>query len=387
MVKELKTNDPSKATPSLSLFKKVWRKEHPKVVIPVTGEWITCSTCAKIAHGERTATTAEAKATVKKFRDTHLALARGERRCLKQNIDQARADPSALKVLSFDSTSSFAIINMRYPNNPLKNRLPMPSVTVSAVIDHTGKKYLVITPPDTEKHADFLLTQLYHVLREVKLSGKAGSNAPRLVLHSDSGPENANFAFMSFCTMLIEHGWYKAVETTRLVVGHTHEAIDAFFRAVRDLQRSRNVYTLTELMEALQAKMPDTVLVFMDKLVCFRELFSNHFNAALKYYVKPLYWVFHRAQDGTVRARYRETITGQAAFKGHDGQADGHGLRCLTSTPPSRASTWIIKHNITAKSDHWAAVRDAFPYLDASERKWWREFYSAGRWEYELSRR
>jgi hypothetical protein len=128
----------------------------------------------------------------------------------------------------------------------------MPSVTVSAIIDHTGRKYVVLTPPETEKTADFLLTQLYHVLREVKLAGRADSSAPRLVLHSDSGPENANYAFISFCSELVDkvcprripcavlhhlefccsclQGWFKTTEITRLIVGHTHEAIDAFFR-------------------------------------------------------------------------------------------------------------------------------------------------------------
>lgn len=64
---------------------------------------------------------------------------------------------------------------------------------------------------------------------------------------------------------------------------------------IRDLQRSRNIHTLPELIQALQQKMPSgTEIVFMDRLGNWRELYSDHFNEAIKYYIKPLYYVFHR---------------------------------------------------------------------------------------------
>ena len=119
-------------------------------------------------------------------------------------------------------------------------------------------------------------------------------------------------------SFVARQGWFKTTEITRLIVGHTHEAIDAFFRVrlfpcpcallscfdcfgflvlqfIRDLQRSRNIHTLPELIHALQEKMPcGTEIVFMDRLGNWRELYSDHFNEAIKYYIKPLYYVFHR---------------------------------------------------------------------------------------------
>lgn len=76
--------------------------------------------CASLKVAELSAKTPEAKAKIRLFRATHFALAAGERRSLKVNIERALSDPTALKVLSFDSTSSFSLINMRYPNNPVR---------------------------------------------------------------------------------------------------------------------------------------------------------------------------------------------------------------------------------------------------------------------------
>ncbi len=32
----------------------------------------------------------------------------------------------------------------------------------------------------------------------------------------------------------------------------------------------------------------------MDRLICFRNYFNDYFNPVLRFYVKPLYWLWHR---------------------------------------------------------------------------------------------
>ena len=76
---------------------------------------------------------------------------------------------------------------------------------VGGLIDWgSGKRYIVVTPPGHEKDSNYLLTQVYGLLRASKLSGQPDAQAQRLVLHHDGGSENSNFAVLSFAHFLIE---------------------------------------------------------------------------------------------------------------------------------------------------------------------------------------
>jgi hypothetical protein len=55
---------------------------------------------------------------------------------------------------------------------------------------------------------------------------------------------------MAFCSLLTARGIFKEVTVGFLVVGHTHEDIDAYFSYLSKLLKQKNTYVLADLMKA-----------------------------------------------------------------------------------------------------------------------------------------
>jgi hypothetical protein len=84
------------------------------------------------------------------------------------------------------------------------------------------------------------------------LSGRPAVPLPRkLFLQLDnSAKDNKNRFVMAFCSLLTARRIFKEVTVGFLVVGHTHEDIDAYFSYLSKLLKRRNTYVLADLMKA-----------------------------------------------------------------------------------------------------------------------------------------
>jgi hypothetical protein len=70
----------------------------------------------------------------------------------------------------------------------------------------------------------------------------------RLYLQLDnSAKNNKNRFVMAFCSLLTARGIFKEVTMGFLVVGHTHEDIDAYFSYLSKLLKQKNTYVLADL--------------------------------------------------------------------------------------------------------------------------------------------
>ena len=73
----------------------------------------------------------------------------------------------------------------------------------------------------------------------------------KLFLQLDnSAKDNKNRYVMAFCSLLIARRIFKEVTVGFLVVGHTHEDIDAHFSYLSKLLKMKNTYVLADLMKA-----------------------------------------------------------------------------------------------------------------------------------------
>jgi hypothetical protein len=84
----------------------------------------------------------------------------------------------------------------------------------------------------------------------------------RLYLQLDnSAKDNKNRFVMAFCSLLTARGIFKEVTVGFLVVGHTHEDIDAYFSYLSKLLKQKNTYVLADLMKAFMDSQKSAVFI------------------------------------------------------------------------------------------------------------------------------
>ncbi|KAL3675618.1 hypothetical protein R1sor_025566 [Riccia sorocarpa] len=75
---------------------------------------------------------------------------------------------------------------------------------------------------------------------------------PNLYIQLDnSAKDNKNWAMMAFCSELVARGCCKMITMSFLVVGHTHEDVDAFFSKVNAAQAGKDIESLPHLLAVI----------------------------------------------------------------------------------------------------------------------------------------
>ena len=84
----------------------------------------------------------------------------------------------------------------------------------------------------------------------------------KLFLQLDnSAKDNKNRYVMAFCSLLTVRRIFKEVTVGFLVVGHTHEDIDAHFSYLSKLLKMKNTYVLADLMKAFMDSQKTTAFI------------------------------------------------------------------------------------------------------------------------------
>ena len=84
----------------------------------------------------------------------------------------------------------------------------------------------------------------------------------KLFLQLDnSAKDNKNRYVMAFCSLLSARRVFKEVTVGFLIVGHTHEDIDAYFSYLSKLLKIKNTYILADLMKAFMDSQKTTTFI------------------------------------------------------------------------------------------------------------------------------
>ena len=84
----------------------------------------------------------------------------------------------------------------------------------------------------------------------------------KLFLQLDnSAKDNKNRYVMAFCSLLTARRVFKEVTVGFLIVGHTHEDIDAHFSYLSKLLKMKNMYVLANLMKAFMDSQKTTAFI------------------------------------------------------------------------------------------------------------------------------
>jgi hypothetical protein len=78
---------------------------------------------------------------------------------------------------------------------------------------------------------------------------------------NNSTKDNKNRFVMIFCSLLTARDIFKEVTVEFLVVGHTHEDIDAYFSYLSKLLKQKNTYVLADFMKAFMDSQKSAVFI------------------------------------------------------------------------------------------------------------------------------
>ncbi|KAL3694844.1 hypothetical protein R1sor_008495 [Riccia sorocarpa] len=101
---------------------------------------------------------------------------------------------------------------------------------------------------------------------------------PNLYIQLDnSGKDNKNWPMMAFCSELVARGCCKTVTMSFLMVGHTHEDVDAFFSKVNVAQGGKNIESLPHfLAEVFHAQNSKAYPRVIQEVADYKKHVENH---------------------------------------------------------------------------------------------------------------
>jgi hypothetical protein len=126
----------------------------------------------------------------------------------------------------------------------------------------------------------------------------------RLYLQLDnSTKDNKNRFIMAFYSLLTTTGIFKEVTVGYLVVGHTHEDIDAYFSYLSKLLKQKNTYVIADLMKAFMDSQKSTVFIpeLVQEVVDFKSYVRDfHHDGTIKLFgLGEMYlFKFYMEEDG-----------------------------------------------------------------------------------------
>ena len=83
---------------------------------------------------------------------------------------------------------------------------------------------------------------------------------------------------MAFCSLLTARRFFKEVIVGFLIVGHTHEGIDAHFSYLSKLLKMKNTYVLSDLMKAFMDSQKTTafILELVQEVADFKKFLQGY---------------------------------------------------------------------------------------------------------------
>ncbi|KAL3690578.1 hypothetical protein R1sor_016887 [Riccia sorocarpa] len=118
----------------------------------------------------------------------------------------------------------------------------------AALLDGDVFKTTVLEKKGLSREEYFDLQQQHHIGKGRRLM----MLPPNLYIQLDnSAKDNKNWTVMAFCSELVAKGCCKTITMSFLVVGHTHEDVDAFFSKVNAAQAGKSIESLPHFLKVV----------------------------------------------------------------------------------------------------------------------------------------
>ena len=140
----------------------------------------------------------------------------------------------------------------------------------------------------------------------------------KLYLQLDnSTKDNKNKYLMAFLSLLIAWDVFEEIHADFLLVGHTHEDIDAYFSQLSKASKNKNMFVLADLMKAfMQLQDLSFMPEFIQEVADFKSFIHGYQNSSLarliglgemhlfKFYVDDDGWLVMRYKKSAVDAQW-----------------------------------------------------------------------------------
>jgi hypothetical protein len=221
---------------SFSAFLKMWRGELSHIKISkLKSAWASCDECdgfrqrladKHLSKGMRSAEHARYLA--------HLQHQRCQRKKYYKHREKARLHPDRYLSIIMDAMDQrkCELPRLTRESKTMKDALKLRQKLMACMVHGLGT-YLYLATPPVPTGGNFSVHCLLRTLDEVAAARTERDLSPLppiLYLQLDNATDNKNKAMLAMCETLVREGVFEKIKVSFLLVGHTHEDIDQYFR-------------------------------------------------------------------------------------------------------------------------------------------------------------
>ena len=239
-------------TISMSSFRRMWRIRYPHVQEPPFSRFPKCFHCWEYKCAMEGTTNADAKIQIKELFMLHLRNQMEERRYYWIFKRSCYISPELYMCIIVDGMdqNTTMVPRMRQTVKNIEHRFVKTHLCGALV--HGIGLYCDVWFGAHHKHdSNQVVSTLFYVIGDVLR--RKGILPPTLRIQADNYTrENKNIYMFALCAALVGLGFFKEVELSFLIVGHTHEDIDQRFSCISNTLKRSDVDSLKEMFSLIE---------------------------------------------------------------------------------------------------------------------------------------
>lgn len=214
-----------------------WREKLPHIKVSrLKSAWARCDECTTFRTLITSAPSKEERQRLKTCYESHLDHQRRQRAKYYKHRNKAIQHPQnyiSIIMDGMDQKKSELPREVRQSKTS-KEKLHLKQKLMGCLVHGEGMYLYLLASPVLKAGANFATHCLWRTLEEVGNAREKGGHSTILpdvlYLQLDNASDNKNKTLTAFCSMLVEKGIFRKVKLSFLLVGHTHEDVDQYFR-------------------------------------------------------------------------------------------------------------------------------------------------------------
>ena len=238
----------------LSTFKKMWKQEYTNVHVPTESRFSKCQICWEYKGSIKAMPNERMKQAIQQSYNLHIDLTMEERKNYSRARQAAIESPDDIMTLIIDGMDQNTTIVPRFKQTVKDIESRFVKTHLCGVLVHGIGLYCHIWVDSHHKHdSNQVVTSIMKVLCDVK--HQRGRLPPVLRIQADNcGRENKNVYILGLCATLVALGFFKEIQLSFLIVGHTHEDIDQRFSYISSALKRQDIDSLEEMLQIIRER-------------------------------------------------------------------------------------------------------------------------------------
>ncbi|CAM9335997.1 unnamed protein product, partial [Heterosigma akashiwo] len=276
------------------------------------GNFSTCKTCESLRRQILAAKSPLYRDQLKAIRVEHVGLQQCERKKYYKHRGKAIDMPDTyLSIIMDGMDQAKTAIPKASRNITLSSNLTQ---RIMGVKVHGRRTYTFLSDDSVKGGENFVCSCLYYVLKDLETRNELPSTNPTLYIQFDNCSENKNKTVFAFLSHLVQLGLFRKVKSGFLMVGHTHEDLDAYFSYIsKHLSKASTVCPdQPSLHAALKASFsepkdrPEVINIEQHQVYDFTAIHESCIDPEIAHHSRPHQFRFKKDQaTGDVVTNYK----------------------------------------------------------------------------------